>query len=114
MFGNMDGAMKFVKGDTIAGLIIVVINIVAGIIIGVMQKGLTATEAVQKYSLLTIGDGLVEIIPSLVSSITAGMIVTRVASEDETSNLGKDIGSQIMAQPKAFAIASGATAGSMW
>src|SRR5262249_38784650 len=107
LFGAMDGAMKFVKGDTIAGLIIVAINIVAGIIIGVMQKGLTAGEAVQKYSLLTIGDGLVEIIPSLVSSITAGMIVTRVASEDEDANLGKDIGQQIMAQPKAFAIASG-------
>jgi type III secretion protein V len=107
LFGSMDGAMKFVKGDTIAGLIIVVINVVAGIIIGVMQKGMTAGEAVQKYSLLTIGDGLVEIIPSLVSSITAGMIVTRVASEDEDANLGKDIGTQVLAQPKAFAISSG-------
>jgi type III secretion protein V len=107
LFGSMDGAMKFVKGDTIAGLIIVVINITAGIIIGVVQKDMTAAEAVQKYSLLTIGDGLVEIIPSLVSSLTAGMIVTRVASEDENANLGKDIGQQIMAQPKAFAIAAG-------
>ena len=80
LFGAMDGAMKFVKGDTIAGLIVVVINITAGIIIGVVQKGLSAGEAVQKYSLLTIGDGLVEIIPSLLSSLTAGMIVTRVAS----------------------------------
>lgn len=107
LFGAMDGAMKFVKGDTIASLIIVVINITAGIIIGVVQKDMTAGEAVQKYALLTIGDGLVEIIPSLVSSITAGMIVTRVASEDEDSNLGKDIGTQIMAQPKAFAISAG-------
>lgn len=107
LFGAMDGAMKFVKGDTIAGLIVVVINVTAGIIIGVVQKGLTAGEAVQKYSLLTIGDGLVEIIPSLLSSLTAGMIVTRVASEDENANIGKDIGSQIMAQPKAFAIAAG-------
>jgi len=104
LFGAMDGAMKFVKGDTIAGLIIVGINITAGIIIGVVQNDMTLGDAVKKYSLLTIGDGLVELLPSLLSSLTAGMIVTRVASEDDTSNIGKDIGAQMMAQPKAFAI----------
>lgn len=106
LFGAMDGAMKFVKGDTIAGLIIVAINITAGIIIGVMQKDMTLGDAVNKYTILTVGDGLIELIPSLLSSLTAGMIVTRVASEDENANIGKDIGTQIMAQPKAFAIAA--------
>ena len=107
LFGSMDGAMKFVKGDTIAGLIITVINIVAGMIIGVTMMGLSAGESAQKFTILTIGDGLVSQIPALLSSMTAGLIVTRVASEEEDSNLGKDISSQILAQPKAFAIAAG-------
>ncbi len=111
LFGAMDGAMKFVKGDSIASLIITVINIVAGIIIGVTMKGMTAGEAVEQYSILTIGDGLVSQIPSLLAAMTAGMIVTRVASEDENSNLGKDISSQVLGQPKAFAIAAGMCAG---
>ncbi len=107
LFGSMDGAMKFVKGDSIAGLIIVAINIVAGIIIGVTQKGMTAAEAVETYSILTIGEGLVAIIPALLMSLCAGLIVTRVASEEEDSNLGKDLAMQVLAQPKAFIIASG-------
>ena len=106
LFGSMDGAMKFVKGDAIAGLIITVINIIAGIIIGVTMMGFTAMEAVQRYGILTIGDGLVSQIPALLSSMTAGLIVTRVSSDEENSNLGKDISSQVLAQPKAFAIAS--------
>lgn len=106
-FGSMDGAMKFVKGDSIAGLIITAINVVAGIIIGVTQRGMTAGEAVETYSILTIGDGLVGIIPSLLMSVCAGLIVTRVAGEDENANLGMDLAGQILAQPKAFAIASG-------
>jgi type III secretion protein V len=96
-----------VKGDSIAGLIITAINIVAGIIIGVTQKGMTAGEAVETYSILTIGEGLVAIIPALLMSICAGLIVTRVASEEEDANLGMDLASQVLAQPKAFMIAAG-------
>ena len=107
LFGSMDGAMKFVKGDSIAGLIITAINIVAGIIIGVTQKGMTASEAVETYSILTIGEGLVAIIPALLMSICAGLIVTRVASEEEDANLGMDLATQVLAQPKAFMIAAG-------
>jgi type III secretion protein V len=106
LFGSMDGAMKFVKGDSIAGLIITAINIVAGIIIGVTQKDMTAGEAVETYSILTIGEGLVSIIPALLMSMCAGLIVTRVASEEEDANLGMDLATQILAQPKAFAIAA--------
>lgn len=107
LYGAMDGAMKFVKGDAIAGIIITGINIVAGIIIGVIQMEMSAGEAAQTYTLLTIGDGLVSQIPALLIAITAGIIVTRVASEDEGSHLGGDIFSQILDQPKALAIASG-------
>jgi type III secretion protein V len=103
LYGAMDGAMKFVKGDAIAGLIVTVINLVGGIGIGVMQKGMTAEAAVQKYAILTIGDGLVSQIPSLLISITAGIIVTRVSSTD-SEHLGGDIGKQFMARPKALII----------
>jgi len=107
LYGSMDGAMKFVKGDAIAGIIITIINIVGGLIIGVLQKGMSAGEAAQTYSLLTIGDGLVSQIPALLHSTSAGMVVTRVASEFEDSHLGKDIGTQLLDQPKAIAITSG-------
>jgi type III secretion protein V len=107
LFGSMDGAMKFVKGDSIAGLIITAINILAGIIIGITQKGMSGGEAVETYSILTIGDGLVGIIPSLLMSVCAGLIVTRVASEEEGTNLGMDLATQVLAQPKAFMIGSG-------
>jgi type III secretion protein V len=107
LFGSMDGAMKFVKGDSIAGLIITAINVIAGIIIGVTQRGMPAAEAVETYSILTIGDGLVSIIPALLMSVCAGLIVTRVASEEEDANLGMDLATQVFAQPKAFVIAAG-------
>ena len=107
LFGAMDGAMKFVKGDVIAGIIIFALNIVAGITVGVLQKGMTVSEAIETYSILSIGDGLVSIIPALLMSVTSGLIVTRVNSGDEGSNLGKDIATQVLAQPKAFAIAAG-------
>lgn len=106
LFGAMDGAMKFVKGDVIAGIIIFFINIIAGISVGVLQKGMTVSEAIETYSILSIGDGLVSIIPALLMSVCAGLIVTRVNSGNEDSNLGKDIASQVLAQPKAFAIAA--------
>ena len=80
-YGAMDGAMKFVKGDAIASIIITVINIVGGLIIGIAMHGMAAMQAVQTYSILTIGNGLVSQIPALLISISAGMVVTRVASE---------------------------------
>ncbi|MDR1413858.1 MAG: type III secretion system export apparatus subunit SctV [Puniceicoccales bacterium] len=104
LYGALDGAMKFVKGDAIAGLIITVVNVVAGLIIGILQKGMTAEKALKVYSILTIGDGLVSQIPALLISMTAGVIVTRVSSDTSTA-LGQDISKQIFAQPKAMLIA---------
>ncbi len=110
LFGSMDGAMKFVKGDAIAGMIIIFVNILGGISIGTMQRGMSAGEALEVYAILTIGDGLISQIPALFIAITAGVIVTRVSSGDEADedkgNLGKDIGKQLTAQPKALLIAS--------
>ena len=106
LFGAMDGAMKFVKGDAIASIIITVINIVGGLIIGVTQKGMSAGDAAQKYTLLTIGDGLVGMIPAILISTCAGILVTRVGGEEEGAHLGKDVGTQLTAYPKAIAIAA--------
>jgi type III secretion protein V len=103
LYGAMDGAMKFVKGDSIAGLIVTAINLVGGIGIGVGQRGMSAGEAVMKYGILTIGDGLVSQIPALLISITAGIIVTRVTTDD-SDHLGGDIGDQFLARPKALFI----------
>ena len=105
-FGSMDGAMKFVKGDAIAGIIVLLTNIVGGLVIGTVQRGMDPATAVKTYTLLTIGAGLVSQIPALVISTAAGILVTRVSSEEEGGHLGKDIGSQILAQPKALAIAA--------
>ena len=107
LFGAMDGAMKFVKGDAIASIIITVINIVGGLIIGVMQKGMEVGAAAEKYTLLTIGDGLVGMIPAILISTCAGIIVTRVGGDEEGNHLGKDVGTQLTAYPKAIAIAAG-------
>ncbi|MBS1196619.1 MAG: EscV/YscV/HrcV family type secretion system export apparatus protein [Proteobacteria bacterium] len=107
LYGAMDGAMKFVKGDAIAGLIIVAVNLLGGIIIGTMQRGMTAGKAVKTYSILTIGDGLIAQIPALFIAICAGIIVTRVQTgEGGPSNVGKDMGAQVLAQPKALIIAA--------
>lgn len=106
LFGSMDGAMKFVKGDSIAGLIITAINIIAGVIIGTTMMDMEAGEALNLFAILTIGDGLVSQIPALLIAITAGLIVTRVASEDSDQHLGKDIAFQMLAQPRAFVIAT--------
>jgi type III secretion protein V len=107
LFGAMDGAMKFVKGDAIASIIITVINIVGGLIIGVMQKGMDVGSAAEKYVLLTIGDGLVGMIPAILISTCAGIIVTRVGGDEEGNHLGKDVATQLTAYPKAIAIAAG-------
>jgi type III secretion protein V len=105
-FGSMDGAMKFVKGDAIAGIVVLLTNIVGGLVIGMVQKGMDLATAARTYTLLTIGAGLVAQIPALVISTAAGIIVTRVSSEEEGAHLGKDIGRQILAQPRALAIAA--------
>jgi type III secretion protein V len=106
LYGAMDGAMKFVKGDAIAGLISIAVNIIGGISIGSLQQGLPMSEAIQVYSILTIGDGLVGQIPALFTSITAGFIVTRVTTEEAGSNLGQEIGGEITAQPRALMVGS--------
>ncbi|MGI6244215.1 MAG: type III secretion system export apparatus subunit SctV [Pseudochelatococcus sp.] len=106
LYGAMDGAMKFVKGDAMAGLIITAINLIGGIAIGTMQQGLPMNEAMNHYSLLTIGDGLVTQIPALFISITAGFIVTRVSSDDN-ADLGSDIVKQISGEPRALLITGG-------
>ena len=104
-FGAMDGAMKFVKGDAIAGIVVLIANSVGGLVIGVLMKGMDLFAALRTYTLLTIGEGLVTQIPALVLSTAAGILVTRVSSEEEGGHLGSDIGRQILAQPKALAVA---------
>ncbi|MGG4506142.1 flagellar biosynthesis protein FlhA [Heyndrickxia sporothermodurans] len=103
-YGAMDGASKFVKGDAIAGIIIVLINLIFGIIIGMTQQGLPIAEAATRYSLLTVGDGIVSQIPALLISTATGIVVTRAASD---GNLGQDIISQLLAFPKMLYVAAG-------
>jgi type III secretion protein V len=105
-YGSMDGAMKFVKGDAIAGLIIIAVNILGGIAVGVGQNGMAFGEAVQRYSVLTVGDGLVSQIPALLMAISSGIVITRIIST-ESKDLGRDIADQMSASPKALFIASG-------
>jgi len=104
-FGAMDGAMKFVKGDAIAGLIIIVINLIGGVAVGVTLHELSFGGAVSIYSLLTIGDGLVAQIPALLMSLCAGVIVTRVANS-ENDDLGSDISKELISDQRVPAVAS--------
>lgn len=106
LYGAMDGAMKFLKGDAIAGLISIVVNIIGGITIGSLQKGMGLSEALDVYAILTIGDGLVGQIPALFTAITAGFIVTRVSPEDNGADLGNAIGREVRAQPRALMVGS--------
>ncbi|UOR12713.1 flagellar biosynthesis protein FlhA [Halobacillus amylolyticus] len=103
-YGAMDGASKFVKGDAIAGIIIVLINIIFGLIIGMVQMGMSFGEAVDVYMRLTVGDGLVSQIPALLISTATGIVVTRVASQ---GNLGTDVTAQLLRYPKLLYIAGG-------
>ena len=103
-YGAMDGASKFVKGDAIAGIIITIINIIGGLLIGVMVHGLPVGEAANLFTLLSIGDGLVSQIPALLISTAAGIVVTRAVSE---GNLGTDITKQLFAYPKLLYIVAG-------
>ena len=98
--------MKFVKGDVIASLVITVVNILGGLAIGVGQKGMPAVDALKRYGLLTIGDGLVSQIPALVLSTAAGVLVTRVASEEPDTPLGEELARQLFGMPKALRVAS--------
>jgi type III secretion protein V len=100
LHGALDGAMKFVKGDSIAGIVIIIINMLGGLAIGVLQRGLPLGDAVQTYSILTIGDGLVGQIPALLSAIAAGLIVTRTAGEDTDEHLGASIAREIRRHPR--------------
>lgn len=104
LYGAMDGAMKFVKGDAIAGLISIFVNLIGGIAIGSLQQGMPIGEAVGVYSILTIGDGLVGQIPALFTAMTAGFIVTRVSSEESDTDLGSEIGTEVTAQPRALIV----------
>ncbi|MDO4204717.1 MAG: flagellar biosynthesis protein FlhA [Selenomonadaceae bacterium] len=103
-YGAMDGASKFVKGDAIAAIIIIIINIVGGFFIGMVQRNLTITQALQNYTLLTVGEGLVNQIPALLVSTATGIIVTRAASD---GNLGEDLIGQLFRNARIFFIASG-------
>jgi flagellar biosynthesis protein FlhA len=103
-YGAMDGASKFVRGDAIAGILIVLINIIGGIIIGTLQRGMSIADAAQTFTLLTIGDGLVTQIPALIVSTAAGIIVTRAGGQND---LGTEINKQLLGQPKALYAGAG-------
>lgn len=103
-YGSMDGASKFVKGDAIASIIIVFINLCVGIIIGVLQLGMSFADSAQHFSLLTVGDGIVSQIPALLNSTATGIVVTRAASN---GNLGREITAQLLAFPKLLYVAGG-------
>ena len=100
-FGSMDGATKYVKGDATAGLIITFINLIGGTIMGVMNGGLSAMEALQKYGILTIGDGLVSQVPSLLISLATGILVTKASSE---ADFGSMLVKQLFGIPKVLYI----------
>lgn len=105
-YGAMDGAMKFVKGDAVAGLIIIAINLAGGLTIGSFQRGLTVGEAAHTYSLLTVGDGLISQIPALMMAVAAGAVVTRVPSAQHPQDLGSEILGQLAASDRALALAA--------
>ena len=103
-YGAMDGASKFVRGDAVAGILITFINVIGGFGIGMLQKGMPIDQALQKYTLLSIGDGLVSQVPALVISVAAGLLVTRAQGDN---SLGAQIGKQLGAYPRAVGIAAG-------
>ncbi|WP_309087096.1 flagellar biosynthesis protein FlhA [Domibacillus sp.] len=103
-YGAMDGATKFVKGDAIAGIIMVIINLIVGMVIGVMQQDLSFAESAARYSLLTVGDGIVSQVPALLITTATGIVVTRAASN---GNLGEEITAQLLRYPSMLYIAAG-------
>jgi len=102
-YGSMDGASKFVRGDAIAALLITLINIIGGFAIGIAQKGMTMSEALQHYTILSIGDGLVSQVPALITSTAAGILITRATAKND---LGRELGRQLLFYPKALTILS--------
>jgi type III secretion protein V len=105
LHGSLDGAMKFVKGDAIAGIVIIVINLLGGLAIGVMMQDLAVGVAMQKYSILTIGEGMVAQIPALLGAMSAGLIVTR-SSDEEDKHLGDSIRKQMTSKPRVLLVAA--------
>lgn len=105
LHGSMDGAMKFVKGDSIAGIIIIIINLLGGLTIGIFQLGMDAGSAMSKYSILTIGDGLVAQIPALLGAMAAGLIVTRATDSQADRHLGDSIQKQLASIPRVLIVA---------
>ncbi len=105
LYGSMDGAMKFVKGDTIAGIIITLINIIGGLIIGILLNGMQPADAVSKYTILTIGDGLAAQVPSLLMAISSGIVMTRATGGGVA--LGSDLAVQILSKPTSLFLAAG-------
>jgi type III secretion protein V len=101
LYGAMDGALKFVKGDAVAGIAIVLVNVTGGLVAGVL-RGMDAGQAARRYALLAIGDGLVSQIPALLIAVSAGVAVTRVAAEEEGASLPAEIGRQLLAHPAAL------------
>ncbi|MFL9915117.1 flagellar biosynthesis protein FlhA [Paraburkholderia fungorum] len=105
-YGSLDGAMKFVKGDAVAGIVVALVNIIGGLAVGIAQRGMSFADALHAYTILTVGDGLVSQIPSLIVSVAAGILVTRVASADSAdAHLGGDIYRQLAMHPKAIGMA---------
>lgn len=106
LHGSLDGAMKFVKGDAIAGIIIIAINLLGGLSVGVLQQDMSLSQAMHSYSILSIGEGMVAQIPALLGAMAAGLIVTRTADEDER-HLGDAIRRQLSAKPRVLVVAAG-------
>jgi flagellar biosynthesis protein FlhA len=102
-YGAMDGASKFVRGDAIAAILITLINIVGGFAVGILQKGMPMSDALQRYTILSIGDGLVSQIPALITSTAAGILITRATSKNE---LGRELGRQLLSYPRALTMLS--------
>src|SRR5271170_420719 len=102
-YGAMDGASKFVRGDAIAAILITLINIIGGFAVGIVQKGMTVTEALQHFTILSIGDGLVSQVPALITSTAAGILITRATAKND---LGRELGRQLLLYPKALTILS--------
>ena len=105
--GSLDGAMKFVKGDAIAGIIIIIINLLGGLAVGVLQQGMPMSAAAIKYCILAIGDGMVTQIPALLGAMSAGLLVTRTTDDEHDKHLGDAIGRQLTAKPRVLLVAGG-------
>ena len=105
LYGSLDGAMKFVKGDAMASIVIILINILGGLAIGIGQRGMPVGSALETYSILTIGDGLVAQVPALLSAMAAGLIVTRTAGDEDETHLGDALGRQFGRRPRVLVVA---------